>query len=49
MGEAAGAQRSRVGRGKLCRVDVGCREIPMSREKLAITYRGYEIIFLTLF
>ncbi|CAL9071719.1 unnamed protein product [Musa textilis] len=34
-----GAQRSHVGCGKLCKVDVGRREMPVSKEKLAMAHK----------
>ncbi|CAL9063612.1 unnamed protein product [Musa banksii] len=43
--KAARAQRSHVGGGKLCTVDIGCREMPMGRKKLAMTHRSCKIIF----
>ncbi|CAD5190449.1 unnamed protein product [Musa acuminata subsp. malaccensis] len=43
--KATRAQRSHVGDRKLCTVDIGCREMPVSKKKLAMTHRSCEIIF----
>ncbi|CAL9146572.1 unnamed protein product [Musa hybrid cultivar] len=37
--ETTRVQRSHVGGEKLCTVDIGCKEMPLSKKKLAMTHR----------